>query len=384
MVNGQEIIRLFEQFSPKALAVEGDKIGLQIGTLNKKIKNVMVTLDVLEETVDEAIAKNVDLIIAHHPPVFRPLKNIVTDQPGGRLIEKCIKHDIAVYAAHTNLDVADGGVNDMLADALGLEETKVLVPTYAESLKKLAVYVPKEYEEKVRKALGDAGAGHIGAYSHCAFSSEGIGSFRPLEDANPFIGQAGELERVQEVRIETVYPSGIEKTVLAAMKKAHPYEEVAFDIYPVEQSPLQKGLGRIGKLKEEMTLADFARHVKEKLQANGARMVGNPDAKVKKVAVLGGDGNKYIYDAKRMGADVYVTGDLYFHTAHDALAIGLNVVDPGHYAEQIMKQGVTKKLTEMCTEKKYDVSIFPSETNTNPFAFFFDFTLGNIFCSGTS
>lgn len=242
LVNGQEIIRLFEQFSPKALAVEGDKIGLQIGTLNKKIKNVMVTLDVLEETVDEAIAKNVDLIIAHHPPVFRPLKNIVTDQPGGRLIEKCIKHDIAVYAAHTNLDVADGGVNDMLADALGLEETKVLVPTYAESLKKLAVYVPKEYEEKVRKALGDAGAGHIGAYSHCAFSSEGIGSFRPLEDANPFIGQAGELERVQEVRIETVYPSGIEKTVLAAMKKAHPYEEVAFDIYPVEQSPLQKGL----------------------------------------------------------------------------------------------------------------------------------------------
>ncbi|MFN2745300.1 Nif3-like dinuclear metal center hexameric protein [Bacillus sp. z60-18] len=368
-INGNEIIQLFEQFSPKSFAVEGDKIGLQIGTLNKKIKHVMVTLDVLEETVDEAIEKNVDLIIAHHPPVFRPLKHVITDQPGGRLIEKCIKHDVAVYAAHTNLDVADGGVNDMLAEALGLTKTKVLIPTYEEPFKKLAVYVPKDYEDQVRAALGDAGAGHIGAYSHCAFSSEGIGSFRPLDEADPFIGETGKLERVHEVRIETVYPASLEKAVIKAMKKAHPYEEVAFDIYPVEQAPLQKGLGRIGELEEDMTLEQFARHVKEKLQANGARMVGKPDAKVKKVAVLGGDGNKYIHQAKRMEADVYVTGDLYFHTAHDAMMIGLNVVDPGHYAEQIMKEGVTKKLSVMCEKKKYDVTIFPSETNTNPFTF---------------
>ncbi|ARA86457.1 MULTISPECIES: Nif3-like dinuclear metal center hexameric protein [Bacillus] len=368
-INGHEIIQLFEQFSPKSYAVEGDKIGLQIGTLNKTVSNVMVTLDVLEETVDEAIAKNVDLIIAHHPPVFRPLKHVITDQPGGRLIEKCIKHDIAVYAAHTNLDVADGGVNDMLAEALELKNTKVLVPTYEEPLKKLAVYVPKDYEEQVRAALGDAGAGHIGAYSHCAFSSEGVGSFKPLSEADPFIGERGELERVEEVRIETVYPSGIEKSVIKAMNEAHPYEEVAFDIYPVEQSPLRKGLGRIGELNEEMTLEAFARYVKEKLEANGARMVGKSDAKVKKVAVLGGDGNKYIHHAKRMGADVYVTGDLYFHTAHDAMMIGLNVVDPGHYAEQIMKNGVAKKLTAMCRKKKYNVAVFPSDTNTNPFTF---------------
>ena len=138
---------------------------------------------------------------------------------------------------------------------------------------------------------------------------------------------------------------------------------------PVEQSPLRKGLGRIGELNEEMTLEAFARYVKEKLEANGARMVGKSDAKVKKVAVLGGDGNKYIHHAKRMGADVYVTGDLYFHTAHDAMMIGLNVVDPGHYAEQIMKNGVAKKLTAMCRKKKYDVAVFPSDTNTNPFTF---------------
>lgn len=152
-VNGQQIIQLFEQFSPKAYAVEGDKIGLQIGTLNKPIKNVMVTLDVLESVIDEAIEKEVDLIIAHHPPIFRSLKHISTDQPAGRLIEKCLKHDIAVYAAHTNLDVADGGVNDLLAEALELSETEVLAPTYTDPLKKLAVYVPKEYEEQVRAAL---------------------------------------------------------------------------------------------------------------------------------------------------------------------------------------------------------------------------------------
>ncbi|MCY8490419.1 Nif3-like dinuclear metal center hexameric protein [Bacillus atrophaeus] len=368
-VNGQQIIQLFEQFSPKAFAVEGDKIGLQIGTLNKPVKNVMVTLDVLESVVDEAIEKNVDVIIAHHPPIFRPLKHISTDQPGGRLIEKCIKHDIAVYAAHTNLDVADGGVNDLLAEALELENSEVLVPTYSDPLKKLVVYVPKEYEEKVRTALGNAGAGHIGEYSHCAFSSEGIGSFKPLDGAEPFIGEVGELELVHEVRLETVFPASLEKSVIKAMIKSHPYEEVAYDIYHVEQAAIEKGLGRIGKLKDNMTLQEFALFVKEKLQVNGVRMVGDSKSVVKKVAVLGGDGNKYIYEAKRKGADVYVTGDLYFHVAHDAMMMRLNVIDPGHYAEKIMKEGVVKTLNAMCAEKNYNVHIFVSETDTNPFTF---------------
>lgn len=270
-VNGQQIIQLFEQFSPKAYAVEGDKIGLQIGTLNKPIKNVMVTLDVLESVIDEAIEKEVDLIIAHHPPIFRSLKHISTDQPAGRLIEKCLKHDIAVYAAHTNLDVADGGVNDLLAEALELSETEVLAPTYTDPLKKLAVYVPKEYEEQVRAALGNAGAGHIGEYSHCAFSSEGIGSFKPLDGAKPFIGEVGELELVHEVRLETVFPKSVEKAVINAMIKSHPYEEVAYDIYPVEQTPAEKGLGRVGTLKNEMTLKEFALFVKDKL-ASGERL----------------------------------------------------------------------------------------------------------------
>ncbi|WP_226667383.1 Nif3-like dinuclear metal center hexameric protein [Metabacillus litoralis] len=367
--NGFEVIQLFEQFSPKAYAVEGDKIGLQIGTLNKKIHQVMVTLDVTESVIDEAIEKNVDLIIAHHPPIFRAIKKLTTDSTYGKIIEKCLKHDIAIYAAHTNLDVANGGVNDLLANALELSQLDVLVPTYEDKLKKLVVFVPVTHEKQVRDALGHAGAGHIGNYSHCTFATEGEGSFLPLEGTEPFIGEKGKLEYVSETRIETVFPSSIQKKVIQAMEKAHPYEEVAYDIYAIENEGLTLGLGRIGVLQKELTLIEFAEHVKKSLDVEKVRMVGDPSSKVKKVAVLGGDGNKYIQQAKFKGADVYVTGDLYFHVAHDAMMIDLNVIDPGHHVEKVMIKGVSAKLTKMCNEKNFDLNIFGSEIDTNPFKF---------------
>lgn len=367
-VNGHEIIQLFEQFSPKGLAMEGDKIGLQIGSLNKPVENVMIALDLLEEVVDEAIAKNVQLIIAHHPPIFRPLKSIVTDSPAGRMIEKLIKNDIAVYAAHTNLDVARGGVNDMLADALQLTNTEVLYPTYETVLKKLIVFVPNEQAEEMKRALGDAGAGSIGNYSHCSFSSTGTGQFMPLDGSNPFIGKEGKLELVNEQRIETIFPSHLEKKVLSAMFKAHPYEEVAYDVYKLENKGEVLGLGRVGYI-HEMTLGEFAEHVKQCLDVSGVRVVGDLNSKIKKVAVLGGDGNKYFSSAKFKGADVYVTGDMYYHVAHDAMMMGLNIVDPGHNVEKVMKKGVALKLTDMCKEKGLAVSIFASELHTDPFQF---------------
>jgi dinuclear metal center YbgI/SA1388 family protein len=367
-VNGHEIIQLFDQFAPKTYAMEGDKIGLQIGRLNKPVENVMITLDVLENVVDEAIKKNVQLIIAHHPPIFRPLEKLVTDTPQGRMLEKIIKHEIAVYAAHTNLDVAPGGVNDLLAEALGLENIELLVPTYKTKLKKLVVFVPKTHEQQVRSALGDAGAGAIGNYSHCSFAGDGTGYFLPGENANPYIGTRGEIEAVQEVRVETIFPAEIEKKVLAAMLKAHPYEEVAYDIYPLDNKGSELGLGRIGTI-AEMTLKEFAAHVKKVFDVSGVRVVGDLDAKVKKVAVLGGDGNKYWNQAKFKGADVYVTGDVYYHVAHDALVSGMNIVDPGHHVEMVMKQGVTNALKKMCAEKGYAVNIFPSELSTDPFRF---------------
>lgn len=367
-VNGHEIIQLFEQFSPKSYAMEGDKIGLQIGRLNQPIENVMIALDVLEEVVDEAIEKNVQLIIAHHPPIFRPLKAIATETPAGRLIEKLIKHDIAVYAAHTNLDVATGGVNDMLAEALQLTNTEVLYPTYETSLKKLVVYVPVENVEEVKLALGNAGAGAIGNYSYCSFSTSGIGQFLPGEETNPYIGQAGKLETVKEERVETIFPEHLEKRILSAMFKSHPYEEVAYDIYSLENKGEILGLGRIGDI-QEMTLKQFAAHVKSCLDVKAVRVVGAMDDKVKRVAVLGGDGNKYFTSAKFKGADVYVTGDMYYHVAHDAMMMGLNIVDPGHNVEKVMKKGVAIQLEKMCKEKGYDVSIFASELHTDPFQF---------------
>lgn len=367
--NGYQIIELFEQFSPKHYAMEGDPIGLHIGSLNKPVSKVMIALDVLEEVVDEAIENGVELIIAHHPLIYRPLKKIDTTSAAGRIVEKLIKHDIAVYAAHTNLDIAKGGVNDLLAAALQLENTEVLVPTSEVRLKKLVVFVPKEAEVKVREALGKAGAGAVGKYSHCSFSSEGTGRFLPEDGSHPTIGQIGQLEAVSEVRIETIFPKTIEKKVLSVMFKAHPYEEVAYDIYSLDNQTEALGLGKIGSLIHEMTLREFAEHVKKTLDVKAVRVVGDLNTNVKKVAVLGGDGNKYFQSAKFKGADVYVTGDMYYHTAHDALMLGLNIVDPGHNVEKVMKQGVATILSDMCLERKLAVEFIPSKLNTDPFTF---------------
>jgi dinuclear metal center YbgI/SA1388 family protein len=366
--NGHEVIQLFEQFSPKGLAMEGDKIGLQVGRLNKKIDRIMIALDVVEDVIDEAIAKGVQLIIAHHPPIFRPLKNIITNTVQGRMIEKLLKHDISVYAAHTNLDVAKGGVNDLLAAALGLENTEVLVPTFETMLKKIVVFVPVSHAEKLRQVLGKAGAGFIGNYSHCSFSTAGTGRFLPGEDTNPYIGQAGQLEVVDEVRIETVVPEALLKKTITAMLKAHPYEEVAYDVYPLETKGETLGLGRIGMI-NEMTLGEFAEKVKSALEVDKVRVVGDLATKVKKVAVLGGDGNKYFTHAFFKGADVYVTGDIYYHTAHDAVMQGLNMIDPGHNVEKVMKKGLTEILQKLCKESGYEVEVFASDVNTDPFQF---------------
>lgn len=368
-MNGFEVISLFEQFSPKKYAMEGDPIGLQVGTLNKPTRRVLVALNVLQDTVDEAIEKEVDLIIAHHPIIFRPLKKIITNEANGNLIEKLIKHDIAVYAAHTNLDVAKGGVNDLLAEALGLQHTSVLVPTYEEKLKKLAVFVPEAHVDEMLRSLGDVGAGAIGDYSHCTFSTAGTGRFLPGINANPYIGQKGKLEAVSEMKVETIYPEYLEKKVIQAMKSTHPYEEPAYDLYSLDVPGEQLGLGRIGELAKELTLKEFATFVKESLDVKGLRVVGNLEEKVKKVAVLGGDGNKYYQHAKRQGADVYVTGDFYYHTAHDAQNIGLNIIDPGHHIEKVMKAGVAKRMQQLSEENKYDVTFIASERSTDPFTF---------------
>ncbi|WCN38795.1 Nif3-like dinuclear metal center hexameric protein [Aneurinibacillus uraniidurans] len=367
--NGQRIIQYFEQFAPKHLAMEGDKIGLQVGTLQKEVKKVMIALDILENVVDEAIAEGVDLIIAHHAVIFRPLKNLRTDLPAGRLYEKLIKHDIAVYIAHTNLDVAEGGINDLMAEALGLTDVDTLETWHEQKLKKIVVYVPVSHVDHVRNAMTQAGAGWIGQYSHCSFGVHGTGTFMPHEGTTPYIGEQNQLEQVEEVRLETIMPEDIQTRVVKAMMAAHPYEEVAYDIYPVEQVGKTWGIGRIGKLPQAMELKAFAEQVKKAFGVSGARVVGELDRPVRKVAVLGGDGNSFVSKAMFRGADVLVTGDIYYHTAHDAMAGGLSIVDPGHNVEKIMKQGVQKVLAKRLHEDRLDTEVIISRVNTDPFTF---------------
>lgn len=368
-VNGHEIIQLFEEWAPKKFAYEGDPIGLHIGDLRRPVTKVLVTLDVDERIVDEAIAQGAELIIAHHPPLFRPVKSIDTSTYQGRVIEKCIKHDIAVYAAHTNLDIAPGGVNDLLAEKLELQQIEILDETYREPLYKLVVFAPVNASEQIRTALNEAGAGHIGEYDSCSYSMEGTGRFRPGEKANPHIGTPGTPEEVREERIEVVVPETKKGRVLKALLKAHPYEEPAFDLIRLEQFARVEGIGRIGRLQQPMTLETFGQHVKEKLDVPRLRFVGPKDARIEKVAVLGGDGNKYIHTAKFRGADVLVTGDMYYHVAQDAERMGLHIVDPGHNVEKVMIEGVARKMSKDAKARGYDVQFIESTIDTEPFTF---------------
>ncbi|MDR0268967.1 Nif3-like dinuclear metal center hexameric protein [Paenibacillus sp.] len=366
---GQTVIQYMEQLAPKHLAYPDDKIGLQLGSLQKEIRTILVALDVNEEVVDEAVRVGADLIIAHHAIIFRPLKHIQTDSPTGKLYERLIKNDIAVYIAHTNLDITEGGMNDWMAEALGIQNGIPIEETQHEQLYKLVVFVPKTHADQVREAVLGTGAGAIGNYSGCSFNIEGTGTFLPEEGANPFMGSIGKMEKADEVRIETIVPQGIRSHVIQAMLKAHPYEEVAYDIYPLDLKGRAFGLGRVGKLEREQTLADFAQTVKEKLGVPHVRVVGDLDRIIRKAAVIGGSGSRYYPAARFRGADVLVTGDVDYHTAQDAFNAGIALVDPGHNAEKIMKTKVAEWMRAKLEKHRYETKVIASEMNTEPFRF---------------
>jgi dinuclear metal center YbgI/SA1388 family protein len=364
---GETVIELMERLAPKHYAEADDKIGLQVGSIRKEISKVLVALDVTEEVVSEAGALGAELIIAHHAVIFRPLAHLQTDTPSGALMAELLRRNIAVYIAHTNLDSADGGMNDWMAEALGLEGREVLREAHTDKLYKLAVFVPKDHAEAVRNAMFAAGAGWIGNYSHCSFNVEGTGTFLPREGSDPFIGQQGKLEYAEEVRIETVVPQSVRKAVVSAMLKAHPYEEVAYDIYEMDLKGRSFGLGRVGRLPEPESLDEFAERVKRAFDVPFVRVVGDGNKMIRKVAVLGGSGSRFIRNALFAGADVLVTGDIDYHTAHDAAAAGLALVDPGHNAEKIMKAKVADWLQRRLDEAGYKTQVIASQVNTEPF-----------------
>ncbi|NLK01427.1 MAG: Nif3-like dinuclear metal center hexameric protein [Clostridia bacterium] len=358
------VIKIMEKLAPISLALDWDNVGLQMGSPNEKVRKILVTLDITTDVVDEAVEMGADMIVAHHPLIFKPLDRIRSDTHIGSNLSKLVKNDIQVYVAHTNLDRSAEGVSHHLAKALGLNNLEVL-DAGGPKLYKIVVFVPKGYEDSIRDAMGKAGAGWIGNYSHCTYQVAGTGTFKPLAGADPFIGSTGELEKVEEYRLETIVPQHFKKQVLKAMMEAHPYEEVAHDIYPLGNKQWNTGLGILGYLGAPMTLEDFANKVKDELDIGYLKIVGLPQEQVQKVAVCGGSGGNLISLAKDCGAHVYLTGDVGYHEALDAREMGLNIVDAGHNAtEKLIIPALKHYLREELRGE--DVIINTSKIDTNP------------------
>lgn len=370
MVVNKDLFQFVEELAPKKLAEEWDNCGLQIGDATARVKNVLLSLDLNEQVLAEAKEKQVQLIITHHPLLMRGIKNINLATAQGRLLRDLIKNNITVYSAHTNLDGAAGGVNDVLAEMLLLQNIEVLKTNGYQKYFKLVVFVPVAYQQAVGQALGHAGAGWIGNYSDCTFRTPGIGTFRPLTGSNPFMGKQNELAEVEEVRLETILPSEKLSTVLAAMQAAHPYEEVAYDIYPLNNQGSAHGLGRVGQLAIAMKFADFIQQVKDKLGLSLVKVGGALDGKVKTVALCGGSAAAFWPLALAKGADVYISGDIKYHPAQDMLDSGLSFIDAGHYQTELpVIERLYHYLTKRLQQQTKAVNLFISHTNTDPFTY---------------
>lgn len=346
------IAGLIEELAPLELAEQWDNPGWQLGDPGAPVRRVLLCLDVNREVCREAREKDVQLIITHHPLFFKGLKEIRLDRPAGAVVAELIRAGIGVYAAHTNLDSARQGVNDVLARRLKLTDVQVLTPGKEQYLK-LVVFVPADHVDAVRSALGAAGAGWIGNYSDCTFGVTGTGTFRPLEGTKPYIGKQGQLEQVTEVRLETIVPQDLAQRVVEAMLAAHPYEEVAYDLYPLaNQVTPSTGLGRIGSLEKALPLRDFAAYVKEVLALPALRWGGGKERLVRRVALCGGSGRDLWSRALAMGADVLVTGDIDYHTARDMLSADLAFVDAGHFGtERVILPALQQYLLQACQKK---------------------------------
>ncbi len=333
MLRIQEIIACFEAVAPSRLQESYDNSGLIVGDVNAEVHRALLCLDSTEAVVDEAIAKGCDIIIAHHPIVFGGLKRFTGGDYVQRAVMKAIKNDIAIYACHTNLDnVLRGGVNERIAKQLGFAVSGVLRPA-AGLLMKLAVYVPNEQADYVRDALFAAGAGGIGNYDECAFSTQGLGSFRPNALANPTLGVSGVRELVQEQRVEVLVPIWLKVQVGRAMVAAHPYEEVAHDWIALDNVSSEYGAGVLCKLRKPMSQLDFLQHIKREMGVDVVKFTRCDVREVNTVAICGGAGSFLIGDAMRAGADAFITSDVKYHEFFDAQGKML-LCDIGHYESE--------------------------------------------------
>ncbi|UII23935.1 Nif3-like dinuclear metal center hexameric protein [Fulvivirga ligni] len=364
MTKIKDIIQYLEAVAPAAYQESYDNSRLITGNSSEAVTNVLITLDTTEEVVEEAIQKNCNLIISHHPIVFKGLKSLTGKNYIERTVIKAIKNDIAIYAIHTNLDNVSQGVNKKICDKLGLVNTKVLVPK-SEILTKLVTYIPSQNTDAVLDALHEAGAGNIGNYSNCSFKVEGTGSFKPNDAANPHIGEVNQQEYLQEDRVELIFPSYLEGKITNTLKNAHPYEEVAYYLTQLKNAHQDVGSGMVGELSKEMTPKEFLQYLKEKMNLSCIRHTKLVKDKVKTIAVCGGSGSFLLPNAIGAGADFYVTADFKYHEFFDA-ENHLTIADIGHYESEVYTKDL---INEILSKKFTKFALNLSETVTNPLSY---------------
>lgn len=357
----KDIQAYLDTVAHRSLQESYDNAGLLTGNPEATVKGILTTLDCTEAVVDEAIEEGCNLIVAHHPIIFKGLKQLTGKNYVERTIIKAIKHDIGIYAIHTNLDNVHIGVNKHLSDILGLDSPKILAPKN-DCLRKLVVFVPEESTRDFLKGLGEAGAGQIGEYKHCSFAVTGTGRFTPTAAANPHIGSAGKPEEVRENRVEVIFPDYLTSKIIAAMHHHHPYEEAAHFLHELENENQEVGAGMMGQLPEAMDERKFLQYVKEVLDLKVLKHTPLLDKPIQNVAVCGGAGSFLISKAKRKGADVLITSDVKYHEYFDA-DNELLLVDVGHYESE----SHTKVLLHALLREKFtNIAVHLSKINTNP------------------
>jgi len=370
MAKLSDIVGIISKIAAPGLAESWDNSGLQVGDPAAEIRRIMVSLDASPAAVESAITLGCQLLVTHHPLIFKPQKSISFSTTQGRLIHKAISSGLAIVSMHTNYDIAEDGLNDVLASRLGLSGCLPLQITSEQELLKLVVFVPEGNLESVRRALFPY-TENIGAYQDCTFSTSGEGTFTPQDGAKPFIGTVGETEHTSEQRLELLVSRPVLARAIKVLLAVHPYEEPAFDVYPLMNEGKKLGLGRVGCLATTISLNEFAEQVGVALGMNGLRYVGNPTAQVKKVALCSGSGASLLHIAARTGADVLVTGDVKYHDARDAEDLGLALIDAGHFhTEIIMVAAVSNKLKLMLKEAGFEnCEVMPSSVETDPFKY---------------
>jgi dinuclear metal center YbgI/SA1388 family protein len=357
----KEILPVLEEMAPLAYAEEFDNVGLLIGNPEIETTGILVCHDTLENVIDEAISKNCNLIVSFHPIIFNGLKKITGKNYVERVILKAIKNDIAIYAVHTALDNHQNGVNKIICNALGLVNTKMLIPKQ-NFIRKLVTYTIPENAEEVRNALFDAGAGNIGNYENCSFNSKGIGTYMGNENSNPEIGDRFEFVEGNEIKIEVTFEKNLESKILKALFSKHIYEEVAYEIYNLENKHQNIGLGMIGELPNSLSETEFLKMVKNKMQTESIRHSQFINKPIKKVAVLGGSGSFAIKNAIQSKVDAFLTADLKYHNFYEA-ENQILLADIGHFESERYTKNY---IVDFLRKKILNFAIFLSEENTNP------------------